>query len=408
MPAFSIQQQNAETISCIKYAPETKVISVSCNSANLTDIYNKLNNTLILNKESTKVWFLNANIEIEDGATFYINSTDAAWLKINSTSGVANYIEVHGNMQIDSVKITSWDSSTNNYVMRTSSSNDGIIPRSYIKIDTEGNERNSSTTTNITNSELAYLGYNASRSFGLSYYGGAGSVIKNNTIHHLWYGFYSANYYSTVYNITIENNKFYSNNVYGIDPHSGTHDLFIRNNLVYDNGKHGIICSRDCYNIVIESNQVFNNAQRGIMLDKNVTNSIIRNNIIYANKTNQTAIAIHTLANNNEVYGNIISGGESGIEVSDKSSRNDIHNNSIINSQYGIYVLEGASENIFASNTINNASIYAIYIQDPGTINNVFKDNHLLLNNRQSAIRFDNITNSYSQFINNTIDLKTS
>ena len=44
-------------------------------------------------------------------------------------------------------------------------------------------------TTNITNSELAYLGYPHARSFGLTYYTGAGSIIKNNKIHDLQTGF---------------------------------------------------------------------------------------------------------------------------------------------------------------------------------------------------------------------------
>jgi hypothetical protein len=63
------------------------------------------------------------------------------------------------------------------------------VSRPYIRVagDATG-------TTDITNSELAYLGYeeeddNQGRS-GLLYYGGDGSTIRNNHIHHLRFGFY--------------------------------------------------------------------------------------------------------------------------------------------------------------------------------------------------------------------------
>ena len=59
---------------------------------------------------------LNANLNIANGANFYINSTDASWLKINSTTPESAYnIDIFGNMNIDSVKITSWNSTSNNY-----------------------------------------------------------------------------------------------------------------------------------------------------------------------------------------------------------------------------------------------------------------------------------------------------
>ena len=71
---------------CIKYDSAQNIISVSCNSANLTDINNKIRNPDILKKaeaSSTRSdWLLNAAIVIEKGAKLYINSTDTSWLKI--------------------------------------------------------------------------------------------------------------------------------------------------------------------------------------------------------------------------------------------------------------------------------------------------------------------------------------
>jgi mannuronan 5-epimerase len=339
---------------CIDYIRSDKIVKISCKSAaNLTEVYDTLGDLDILIEESPGVWILNANIRVEDGSTFYINSTDTSWLKINSTGGIAHYIEVRGSMQVDSVKITGWDTKSNTFA-RTSEN--GKTPRSYIKV-VEGS--NIPAKTDVTNSEIAHLGYNASRSFGFSYYDGADSIIRNNKIHNLWYGFYSANYQFGVYNITIESNHFYNNTLYGVDPHSGSHHLVIRNNTVNDNGKHGIICSKYCYNLLIENNRVFNNFDRGIMLDKNITNSIIRNNTVSGNTVQ---IAIHTSSDSNEIYGNDIYGGEVGIEISDRSGNNTVHHNEIKSSDYGIYLLEAGPLNKVVSNNINNASIYAVAI----------------------------------------------
>jgi mannuronan 5-epimerase len=332
---------------CVDYIRSEKIIKVSCKFAILTEIYNELDDPDVLVEESPGVWILNANIQIDEGSTLLINSSDTSWLKINSTGGVAHYIEVRGNMFVDSVKITGWDTKSN---ASAKTSENGKMPRSYIRV-VEG--KDSSAEADITNSEIAYLGYKSSRSFGLSYYAGAESSIRNNKIHNLWYSFYSANYRFGVYNLTIENNHFYNNTLYGIDPHSGSHHLVIRNNTVNDNGKHGIICSKHCYNLLIEKNRVFNNFDRGIMLDKNITKSIIRNNTVAGNTVQ---IAIHTLSNNNEIYGNNIYGGEAGIEISDRSGNNTVHDNVIRGADYGIYLLEPGLLNKVISNDIRNTS----------------------------------------------------
>src|SRR6266487_878206 len=247
-----LSSQDISAISCLEYDQAKRTIEISCGTANVTDLYNAFGSSII-KSEYQKVWVLNANVKIKDGSTFYINSTDTDWLKINSTSGNAYSIISQGNLRINSVKLTSWDTTANNYAKI---SNDGMEPRSYIRSE------KGTGTLDVINSELGYLGYNGSKSSGLSYYSGSGSKISNNRIHDLWSGFYSA----SIENITIENNQFYNNIVFGIDYHSGTHDLVIRQNKVYNNGWHGIMGSRDCYKIMIDSNRVSGNAQTGIIL----------------------------------------------------------------------------------------------------------------------------------------------
>ena len=165
-------------------------------------------------------------------------------------------IRVHGSLDIDSVKITSWDPALNGYIMFKSDilpgreyEHTGIdaIPRPYIRV-----EDDTTGTTNITNSEIAYLGYECGGGCsGISYYGESGvnddndddgniiangtgalhqgtSILKGNHIHHNRFGFYSVG----IGNIIIEDNHVHHNFMYGFDPHTGTHDMIIRNNTV--------------------------------------------------------------------------------------------------------------------------------------------------------------------------------
>jgi mannuronan 5-epimerase len=162
---------------------------------NLTDIDNEIRNPSILHKESTDgVWLLNAGMVIEQGATLYINSTDTSWLKIAADGETAYPILVSGSLKIDSVKVTSWNPYTNNYAITDDSDRNGKdttigTPRPYITVEVEA-----TGTTDIINSEIAYLGYEggygAGRT-GLRYEGGDGSIIKGNNIHDMWFGLYT-------------------------------------------------------------------------------------------------------------------------------------------------------------------------------------------------------------------------
>ncbi|MDQ6668725.1 MAG: hypothetical protein M3Y53_10960, partial [Thermoproteota archaeon] len=129
---------HSEMLGCITYDSSTRSIMISCSSASLTDINNKLHDSNVLAKQAidSASWLLNANLIIDKGSKFHINSTDTKWLKIISsssagihnnrrgaTSGSSNVNSIHvfGSLNIDSVKITSWNPLTNSYVTITTS-----------------------------------------------------------------------------------------------------------------------------------------------------------------------------------------------------------------------------------------------------------------------------------------------
>jgi mannuronan 5-epimerase len=372
LPAYSSSNRMEESSSgCIVYDSIERIITVNCKAANLTDIDNQINDPNVLHKENYEgLWLLNANIVVAEDAALYINSTDTSWLKIVADREIAYGIRVFGGLKIDSVKITSWNLETNSYA---ATNEDGTIPRPFIRA-----EPKATGTTDITNSEIAYLGYgvqaeedNNRRRSGIVYYGGDNSIVKDNDIHHNMFGFYS----NSVGGLILEGNRVYNNYVYGFDPHTGTHDMIIRNNTVYGTSHMGIICSLDCYNIVIEDNEVYNNTDAGIMFSRNMYNSIARNNYVHDEKR----CIFVSQSHDNVIYDNRVSDCINGIHLQHDSSKNKIYNNTILNSNSGILVEIDTHDNNFQSNTIINAIEYGISVEDSNEDdNNIFEDNKLI------------------------------
>ena len=264
-------------------------------------------------------------------------------------------IHVSGSLKIDSVKITSWDPTTNNYTLSPDSHRNGEdvqigTPRPYIIVDPEA-----TGTTDIINSEIAYLGYESGYGGGLTglrYEGGHGSIVRGNNIHDLYFAFYSKG----VGGMVLENNHIHDNIHYGLDPHTGTHDMIIRNNVVHDNGSIGIICSLDCYNITVENNTVYNNTKMGIMLSRNMYDSFVRNNTV----SHEDRGIVISESHNNEVNDNIVSTSGTGIDLDQDSSENMIHDNvikDIADPAPALDIEDGAeTENTLYSNILINSS----------------------------------------------------
>jgi poly(beta-D-mannuronate) C5 epimerase len=421
---------SSEISSCIGYDSSERVIGITCKTSTLTDIYNQINDTNILDKETSDgVWLLNAGIVIEHDAKLVIDEGDTKWLKIligetsrgdagddSSSSddddtnddvevedGSVHAIRVHGSLNIDSVKITSWDPTVNGYIRFESDilpgreyEHTGIdaIPRPYIRV-----EDDATGTTNITNSEIAYLGYGCGGGCsGISYYGDSGddndndddsnndgdivanetgapqqgtSILKGNHIHHNRFGFYSVG----IGNMILEDNHVHHNFMYGFDPHTGTHDMIIRNNTVHDHGAMGIICSLDCYNVLIENNTVSNSAGSGIMFSRNMTNSMARNNNVH----NEEQCIFISQSHNNKIYYNTVSNCGNGIYLKSESSNNSVFNNTIRNVNGSALLLnDGASDNSVYSNTIVNPSSEEEVINNEDLGNNTFEDNEII------------------------------
>lgn len=356
-----IAQETNQQTDCVSYSidSERNQISISCSEdISLSDVDNAIQNPDLLKKEDNNTWVLDSRILVEQGASLVIDSEDTTWVKMlagdkngDGDRDNVNSITVMGNLVIDSVKISSWDPEAGDYIKfeydilpDREHEHTGIdaVPRPYIKADDE-----ITGTMNITNSELAYLGYECgSGCSGLSYYGSNGtSILKDNEIHHNRFGFYSVG----VGNVVLEDNHVHHNFMYGFDPHTATHDIIIRNNTVHDHGAMGIICSLDCYNITIEDNEVYNSAGSGIMFSRNMYDSVARNNNVH----DEEKCIFLSQSHNNEVYGNTVSNCESqGIYVYHNSVENKVYNNTLINVTKGIEYSDDSMDNLIENNMI--------------------------------------------------------
>jgi mannuronan 5-epimerase len=308
---------------------------------------------------------------------------------VNKNNGDSpNGIHVFGSLRIDSVKITSWDPEKKEVITfglgkrpgeeLTKSRYDTVVPRPFIRVSNEA-----TGMTNITNSEIAYLGYSCSRCSGISYYGGIGSTVKGNNIHHLLKGFYSKGMGPMV----VENNTIHDNYLYGIDPHTGTHDMIIRNNKVYENNASAIICSKHCYDLLIEGNEVYNNggANRGIALSINTTHSTVRNNYVH---DQISCIGSNRGSNYNTIENNLFSNCKMGINLLD-TSNNIINNNNISGARDAI-VLSNSTNNVF-HNKIEN-STNGIVLLNSSTANQTNVDKSDKPEQVNNAPFLDNLT----------------
>ena len=418
-PGYYSFLNSQHTEVCSDYDKEKRIIMVKCNST-LSEVGIALSDDNIL-KNTDGIWLLNSSLVVMKNATLTINPSEAKWLKISSIGtsfGVRKLlaadqgsneptsyaIQVFGRLDIHGVKVTSWDPETNNY---TSQRRDGTIPRPFIAVE------GGSNSSHISDSEIAYLGYNSSRKQGLSFYGGDDSTLTGNRIHNLWYGFISVN----VGRISIENNTVYNNYRYGIDPHMGSHDMVISGNHIY-NSRIGLICSLECSNMIFEKNSIENNNEIGLMFSRNSINSIAKYNKISVSDTGISISDSHL----NKVYGNHLLNNSAALAIKDNSSSNISFNNTVSGARdCGILVVEahnntlkennienyrgsgicltgGAIQNLFYSNEIEGPGSYGIDVRDGARENSFFTN---VIHLADNAIRVYN--NTETLFVDNKV-----
>jgi len=358
---------------------------------------------------------------MEKGATLVLNGTAVGGdvnelrLQSNNSSAAGSFVYLRadwGNVSISHTKITSWDAATNN--PDTEYATHG---RSYINVrsqlDPDGVTAHESRM-DILDSDIGYLGYNASESYGLTWKVAGSSPglydkvnvlgdIKNSKIHHNYFGVYTYG----AYGMAITDNQVYNNIQYGVDPHDDSDSLTIDHNDVHHNGNHGIICSQRCDHLTIRNNESHHNTGVGIMFHRNANDSLLESNTLYNN--GDAGIAIFD-SHRNTVRGNNSYNNRYGLRFSVGSSDNTIDSNNLSgNTSYGIYFYQGTdaptvnngrpSRNRLTGNTVNNNTGYAVRLTQSDT--NVFENNKVIDN--KGGIQLGLAKPTGNQFIKNEI-----
>jgi parallel beta-helix repeat protein len=330
-----------EDESCVDYGASDNTIDIDCD-ASFADVTQAIDDSSILENSGPGEYILKANLDVDEDATFSMNSNDVNWLKITDVNGII----VEGTILINGVRITSWDASSDGFIPQNIN---GTIPRGYIQFaGSEGSQ--------INNSEFGFLGYVEPGRRGFDLFGGGEAVhdmlVSGSNFHDMWMGFYS----NGAHNITVDGSEYYNNIKYSLDPHTTTHNMNIRNNWIHDNPI-GPICSDRCWDITIERNTIQATDGVAIFFSRNMTDSIARNNhIINA----QTGVLLSE-SPNNQVYDNVIEGatGE-GIRLLNPAIADDgltsgnlIYNNNISDSENGIRATN-CQNNIVQNNSFSD------------------------------------------------------
>jgi mannuronan 5-epimerase len=326
---------------------------------------------------ANKIWLLKVKLKVEEGATLRLiggAGGDVNWLRLRSDTSSGIWLRAeNGNLILRDTKVTSWDTARNAVDTDTGVAPDGTGGRSYIasrSVLTKGRPTAPPTTCalnggtqepyearmDVVNSQVAYLGYNASESYGMTWkvYYKVNTTdpsdqpppgrqlyamvdifgdVSGSTFDHNYFGSYTFGAYCMRWSA----NTFAENVEYGLDPHDDSDYLTITGNTFRDNGNHGLICSVECNNLVITNNRSYGNGKpagstpepkgNGIMLHRNVNGALIEGNTVYNNF--QDGIAIFdshgAVVRNNTVANNATSA----IRLSVGSSGNLIEHNAL-------------------------------------------------------------------------------
>ncbi|CAN0188440.1 unnamed protein product, partial [Discosporangium mesarthrocarpum] len=270
--------------------------------------FNSKNNTFA--SEPTGTWYLNSSLYIEDGSMLDISgpSVGGDCEELLLTSSPEKFINVRaygGMLHLEQTEVKTWDRGANGGEGGVDENvDDG---RSYLSAISEvvmdptetcdGKARNTmgEARMDILSSNISYLGYYYSESYGITYkvrglckdlsnleifdkVSVRGDII-NSHIHHNYFGHYSYGHEGGNWSY----NEVHDNFGYGFDPHDDSDSLTIHGNHVYNNGWHGIIASKRCDHLSIQDNIVHDNGGNGIMLHRSCDYSTVSGNTAFSN-----------------------------------------------------------------------------------------------------------------------------
>ncbi|CAM9693611.1 unnamed protein product [Pylaiella littoralis] len=257
---------------------------------------------------------LDESLYVLDDISLNIYSTDVGgdcdYLKLRSDSSMIVNVRAHGgSLDLMSTKVTSWDPATGDVDTDWADGRSYISAISEVLVDSaevcEGSAKKSMAEArmDVEGSEIAYLGMEASESWGLSWklrgicndksnrdsYEGIGVYgnILDSKVHRLYYGHYSYRHLNGLF----KGNAVRDNEIYGFDPHDDSVGLTISYNTVWNNENQGIIFSKYCHDAQVTNNHVYSNYGVGIFAHYVGDFSQIMHNVVEDNGSQNHQVA---------------------------------------------------------------------------------------------------------------------
>lgn len=316
-----------DTYGAMQQAIDARLIVVSEGVVDMPKVYQAVANEKYIERQGNE-YLVHVPIFVRNGATLIIQGEDSS-LKLAKQSGT--FIAARGNVYIVNTKITGWDTDKNAPSEYESKSD--FRPFIVFWSEAEGY---------IAGSKIAYLGYESSKSYGVTYttHGvltRADSTLKRPTgwvvdsyFEDIYYAFYSYE----ADDIAIVGNEYNNNVIYAIDPHDRSERLIIANNKTHNTRfKHGIILSREVNNSWVFGNETYENAGSGIMMDRASEHNVIANNISHHN--NGDGISFYE-SSDNLSWGNTYNDNEiSGVRVRNSRNITLVNDKVLNNKKYG-------------------------------------------------------------------------
>ncbi len=375
----AVETSQASAASCsgeVRFSATSNRLYVESGTQTLSTILAKCPGVPLVRVDPVaKIWQLNADLQVENGATLALHGSaaggDVDQLRLKSgasnlATDVVTITAMYGTLDIDHTKITSWDPAADAPDTNTAlpaGSPTTARARAYIRalsfVDGGGNHESRMT---IQSSDLGYLGYYAAEAYGVVFKArgcdvthqdvcaalNVGGFEKNSRFHDNYFGTYTWD----AYDMDFTNNEYDHNVGYGLDPHDDSDDLRIIGNKSHDNGNHGIICSQRCDHLTITDNESYRNGivpwvgphdtdpsdnqVHGIMIHRGVTDSVIAHNFVHDNP-NGAGIAVF------ESFGDTIS------------------DNTVTHNKYGLRFSVGSHDIASSGNRLSGNTKYAIY-----------------------------------------------
>ncbi|WP_238474411.1 mannuronan 5-epimerase AlgG [Pseudomonas cavernae] len=306
-----------------------QAIFVEGGYVNLTELAQKLPKQYF-SQTAAGVYLARLPIVVAQGATLHIDAKTQE-LRLSQERGA--FLVNDGKLFITDSKLTAWRESANAPASFRTAKEFRPFLLSW-----------GGTETYIVNSTVTSLGYDTSKSYGVSISQYTPNMSKqmgrsepsgwllDSTFVDMWYGFYCYE----AQDVVLKGNTYRDNIIYGIDPHDRSHRLIIADNTVHGTKKkHGIIVSREVNDSWIFNNRSYDNQLSGLVIDRNSVNNLVAYNEVYGNHAD--GITIYE-SSNNLLWGNrVLDNARHGIRLRNSVNIRLYENLAASNGLIGVY-----------------------------------------------------------------------